>query len=100
MHDQLVKTVFSQQGSLEEGRPRCAGSLLARSRRRVAGANRRGCVCRARTDREPLPEPIDAEIVKNFVHGNEPKGFADGLSRQQPIKGVSMRVGQFAGSKD
>ena len=39
------------EASCEERRARRAGSLLAGAHGRVAGANRRGLVCRARTDR-------------------------------------------------
>ena len=40
----------------EEGRARRAGSLHAGAHRRVAGADRRGVVCRARTDRGRVPQ--------------------------------------------
>ena len=48
----------------------------------------------------PLPESIHPEVVKDPVHGNEPKRPTNGLSRQKAIEGISMHVGQFSRSED
>ena len=45
------RRVRGRRASCEERRPRRAGSLLAGAHGRVAGANRRGLICRARADR-------------------------------------------------
>ena len=48
--------VRRRRGRCEEGRARRAGSLLAGAHRRVAGDDRRGVLCRARTDRGRVPQ--------------------------------------------
>ncbi len=48
--------VRSRRGGCEERRARRAGSLLAGAHGRVAGANRRGLIRRARTDRGRVPQ--------------------------------------------
>ncbi len=51
------------EASCQERRTRCASSLLARAHRRVAGADRRGVIRRARTDRGRVPQLLRSQAL-------------------------------------